>query len=155
MTYNDGNRCIICGSPITDGNSTGIGFGCMGNVVKPAVRDCFRDIKGLDVWIAKSQHVRTKFLSIFEGRKFRSEFKKSFFESMKSAERISKKQMDIMIQWLQFERIFIDLWEDVEKKMRDDFNPAFECPELYKERIEVHKKLYLCGKKDHKEEIAA
>jgi hypothetical protein len=149
------NRCIICGAIIGDNNATGIGFGCMGNVVKPAVRDCFREIKGLDVWIAKSQHVRTRFLSTFEGKKFRSEFRKSFFSSMKSAERISKKQLDIMIQWLGFERIYIDLWEDVEKKMRNDFNPELECPELYEERIAIHRKLYLSGKKDQKEDIAA
>lgn len=155
MSYLDGNRCEICGAHITDTNTTGIGFGCMGNVVKPAVRECFRATKGLDLWIAKSQHVRAKFVSAFEGRKFRSEFKKSFFESMKSAERISKKQMEIMIQWLGFERIYIDLWEDVEKKMRNDFNAELECPDLYKERIEVHKKLYLSGKKDRKEDIAA
>jgi hypothetical protein len=154
-SFNDYNRCIICGAVISDTNTTGVGFGCMANVVKPATRDCFRETQMLNLWIAKANYVRAKFISHFEGRKFRNEFKKSFFASMKTAERISKRQMDIMTNWLELERISLYTFNEIEIPMKDAFKPEVECPELYKERIDYHKKLYLSGKKDHKEDIAA
>jgi hypothetical protein len=153
-SFNDNNRCSICGAVISDTNTTGIGFGCMANVVRPAKNDCFRETQMLNLWIAKSNYVRAIFIAHFDGRKFRNEFKKSFFASMTSAERISKKQMDVMVNWLELERISLHTFNDIELPMRDNFNPQIECPDLFKERIEVHKKLYLSGKKDHKE-IAA
>lgn len=142
---------MICGAELGENNTTGIGSGCMAHVVLPAKRDCFKEVKSLDLWIAKSQYVRNIFLAIFEGRKFRNEFKKSFYASMQQAERISKKQMNVMTQWLEFERVPLYTINDVEIPMKDNFNPEIECPELYKERIEIHRKLYLSGRKDHKE----
>jgi hypothetical protein len=147
-----GQPCMICGAELGPNNSTGIGSGCMAHVVLPAKRDCFREVKSLDLWIAKAQYVRSIFLSTFEGRKFRNDFKKSFFSSMQQAERISKKQLEVMTNWLQYERVSLFTINDVEIPMKDKFNPEIECPELYKERLEVHRKLFLSGRKDQKAE---
>lgn len=78
-------RCIICNSLISENNTTGVGFGCMANIVKPAIKATFNEVKGLDVWVAKVDKVRSVFLDTFKEVKFRSDFKKSFYESMANA----------------------------------------------------------------------
>lgn len=146
MSYLEGDKCRICGSPITDTNPDGIGFGCRNNVVKPAKRVCFKIVKSLDLYIAKVNLVKPVFLEEFAGVKFRSEFKKGFYASMQSAERVSAKQLQIMCDWLFYKRIAFDFWEEVEKPMYDAFNPEFECPELYSEKINIFKIQYLSSK---------
>lgn len=145
--------CMICGALIGDNNTTDIGGGCMANIVMPAKWDCFWELKGLDLWVAKAQFIRTKFLAQFEGVKFRSEFRKSFYASMQSADRLSKRQVEVMRKWLDDAHVYIketDLLK-IRDEMFDVFNPHLECEELHKQRIAIHKKLYLSGRKDQKE----
>jgi hypothetical protein len=143
---------MICGAIIGENNHTGIGGGCMANVVLPAKRECFRELKGLDVWIEQTRYVRDQFLATFSGVKFRNEFRKSFYASMQSAERISKKQLEIMRKWLDDARIYgLDaVLREIKDKLFDDFKPELECEELFNDRLDVHRKLYLSGRKDQK-----
>lgn len=147
------NTCMICGAIIGENNNTNIGGGCMANIVMPAKWDCFWQVKGLDLWVAKAQYIRGKFLAQFEGVKFRSEFRKSFYSSMQTADRLSKKQVEVMRKWLDDAHAYIkeiDLLK-IRDEMFDEFNPHLECEVLHKERIAIHKKLYLSGRKDQKE----
>jgi hypothetical protein len=143
---------MICGAIIGENNHTGIGGGCMANVVIPAKRECFRELKGLDVWIEQTRYVRVQFLAAFAGVKFRNEFRKSFYASMQSAERISKKQLEIMRKWLDDAHVYTidNALQEIKNKMFDDFDPAVECKDLFNERVDVHRKLYLSGRKDQK-----
>ena len=140
-------KCSICGSPISETNTTGIGFGCMNNVVIPSKKECFNEVKGLDLWISKSTAVKNEFLRVFAGRKFRNNFKKSFYESMSKSEHVSKKQLDIMLDMLGYENITFDFYADFYKPMFDRFDPQSECKELYLSKISMHKKLYLSSRK--------
>lgn len=146
MTYLEGRTCSICGVPITDDNPDGIGFGCRKHVVARAKAACFKEVKGLDLWIAKVKLVRDAYLDEFKDTKFRNAFKKSFYESMVNAERVSKKQLEIMLTHLQYKFIYFDFWEEVERPMRDKFFPEIECPELYAARIAQFRLEYLNSK---------
>ena len=105
MTYDLGLRCSVCGSLITDENPDGIGFGCRKNVIKPAEAATAKEIIidfALRQWIFKVNIYRNEFLKAFEGHKFRNQFKKSFFESIKKSDKVSKKQLDViknMLEW--------------------------------------------------------
>lgn len=147
-----GQPCMICGAIIGENNHTGIGGGCMANVVIPAKRECFRELKGLDVWIEQTRYVRDQFLAAFKDVKFRNEFRKSFYASMQTAERISKKQLEIMRKWLDDARVYgLDaVLREIKDRMFDEFNPAVECKELFNQRLDIHKKLYLSGRKDQR-----
>lgn len=139
-------RCIICNSLLSENNTTGIGFGCMNNIVKPAIKATFNEVKGLDVWVAKVDKVRTVFLDAFKEVKFRSEFKKSFYESMANAERISKNQLQIMENELAFKGILIDLAKEVYFPMFNSFN-HLQFPEIYQEKLESFKVQYFSRNK--------
>ena len=91
------NRCMICGAVISDNNTDGIGWGCMANVVKPAIKETMWEVYGLDIWVAKANRIKEAFLNAYTGVKFRNEFKRGFYESMAKAEKVSKKQLEIML----------------------------------------------------------
>lgn len=147
------NRCAVCGAVISDDNSTGIGFGCMANVIKPAINETMWAVYGLDIWVEKAQRVRTAFLEAYKEVKFRSAFRKSFYESMQTAERISKKQLEIMMNLLEHKYVqvqFGDIIESYRWKVESGNNK--ECEKVLNENIQKHKKLYLSGKKNHTED---
>ena len=87
---------MICGAVISDNNTDGIGWGCMANVVKPAIKETMWEVYGLDIWVAKANRIKEAILNAYAGVKFRNEFKRGFYESMAKAERVSKKQLEIM-----------------------------------------------------------
>lgn len=139
-------RCIICNSLLSENNTTGIGFGCMNNIVKPAIKATFNEVKGLDVWVAKVDRVKSIFLDTFKNVKFRSEFKRSFYESMSNTERISKKQLQIMENELAYKGVFINLTKEVYIPMFNSFNPL-EHQEIYKNKLESFKVQYFNSNK--------
>ena len=151
MTFLEGRTCSVCGVPITDDNPDGVGFGCRKHVIARAKAACFKEVKGLDLWIAKAKLVKDTYIKEFEGVKFRNAFKKSFYESMLTAERISKKQLEIMLTHLQYKFICFDFWEEVECPMREKFFPDVECPELYASKIAIYRLEYLNSKHREKD----
>ena len=125
MAYSLGLRCAICGSIITDDNPDGIGFGCRQNVVKPAEIAAAKELNpnfNLEMWIFKVSKIREVFLNTFKDVKFRNEFKKSFFESIKKSDKVSKKQLDVIKQMLQDkDYIYFEEFEENLKKEEIDF----------------------------------
>ena len=159
MGYSLGLRCAVCGSLITDDNPDGIGFGCRTHVVIPAeiatAKEVIADF-ALKVWVLKVGIYRKEFLKVFEGRKFRSEFKKSFFESIKKSDRVSKKQLDVIKDMLEWEMNLTELEENVketEKHLTFDLIEEAKKDErwgkIYKKYFDMFKKQYLSSKKDN------
>lgn len=74
---------MICGAVISDNNTDGIGWGCMANVVKPAIKETMWEVYGLDIWVAKANRIKEAFLNAYAGVKFRNEFKRGYGESRK------------------------------------------------------------------------
>lgn len=153
MSYNLGLRCTICGSLITDDNPDGIGFGCRQHVVKPAEIATAKELNpnlNLEMWVFKVNAYRTEFLKAFEGHKFRNEFKKSFFESIKNSDKVSKKQLEIIKNMLGWE-INLPKFEEnlkdeeinffhsliLKEQLKEDYN------NIYLKYIEIFKKQYL------------
>lgn len=72
---------------------------------------------------------------------------------MQTAEKISKKQLEIMMNLL--EHIYVqvqfgDIIESYRWKVESGNNK--ECEKVLNENIQKHKKLYLSGKKNHTED---
>ena len=156
MTYDLGLRCSVCGSLITDDNPDGIGFGCRKNVIKPAEAATAKEIIidfALQQWIFKVNIYRNEFLKAFEGHKFRNQFKKSFFESIKKSDKVSKKQLDVIKNMLEWKIDLNKLEEDmIEKEKHFYFDLIEEAKqdkkwdEIYKKYFEMFKKQYLSQK---------
>ena len=92
------NRCAICGARLGDNNTTGIGFECQAALDKAKVNAFFKNEENAFQYnyLIEAGIVQEVFISLFADTKFRTEFNRSFYESMKAATRISRKQLDIM-----------------------------------------------------------
>ena len=162
MSYDLGLRCAICGSLITDDNPDGIGFGCRQNVVRPAEIAAAKELNpnfNLEMWVFKANAYRNEFLKAFEGRKFRNAFKKSFFESIKNSDKVSKKQLEIIKNMLEWEINLPEFEETVKKEEINFFNSLIlkeklkeDYNNIYLKYIEIFKKQYL-SKKNNSEYI--
>lgn len=94
------NRCIICGARLSDNNTEGIGFECKAALMyAKGIMLKETDFK-LQCFIYEAEAVKKAFLDVYAGVKFRSEFRKGFYTSMQQAQRISRKQVDIMWQMI-------------------------------------------------------
>jgi hypothetical protein len=93
-------ECAICGSRISDDNPDGIGYTCR-NVYEKAYSGAVYHFYGLEIWKEKAAHMADFFLETFSKTKFRSSFRKGFYESIKKQKvsgeyRISKKMYNVM-----------------------------------------------------------
>ena len=157
MSYNLGFRCAICGSLITDDNPDGVGFGCRQNVVRPAEIAAAKELNpnlNLEMWVFKANAYKNEFLKVFEGRKFRNAFKKSFFESIKNSDKVSKKQLEIIKNMVQWEINLPEFEEDLKKEEINFFNSLIlkekskeNYNDIFSKYIEIFKEQYL-GKKN-------
>lgn len=98
------SECAICGTPISSdiSLSRGVGPECWAVYKKALTKELFK-IDGLSLrynWIIQVEIIKDAFVKTFETTKFRSDFKKSFYKSIKNSDRISRKQLDIMNNWL-------------------------------------------------------
>ena len=145
MTYDLGLRCSVCGSLITDDNPDGIGFGCRKNVIKPAEAATAKEIIidfALQQWIFKVNVYRNEFLKAFEGHKFRNQFKKSFFESIKKSDKVSKKQLDVIKNMLEWKIDLNKLEEDMIEKEKHFYFDLIEEAKQDKKWGEIYKKYF-------------
>lgn len=89
--------CAICDHPISDYNPDGIGSSCR-KVWTKAITKTYFHFHGLSHWKKKVDFFLTRFIKEFKDTKFRSEFRKSFYNSVKkqyeTSGRISKKQLE-------------------------------------------------------------
>lgn len=147
-------KCLICGATISENNTTGIGFGCMGNVVLPALKEWRYHAHGLDLWAKKCELVMNLFKETFGSRKFRNQFKKDFSASIiqqwETNKKLSKKQLDICSNMLEQNHVFFN-FESIYKGWFEKLYP-FDSDEFYSERIKFHRDLYLKGRKNRKKE---
>lgn len=92
------NRCAICGARLGDNNITGIGFECQAALNKAKLNAFFKneDYAFQYNYLIEANAVHELFVSLFADTKFRSEFNRSFYESIKNASRVSRKQLNIM-----------------------------------------------------------
>lgn len=144
------NRCMICGAVISDNNTDGIGWGCMANVVKPAIKETMWEVYGLNIWQDKVMMVKKAFIEAYAGVKFRNEFKRGFYDSMQKAERVSKKQLQIMMDMLFDKGInlsFKGIFERYEQMVQSG-----HCDEQYKANIAKFRQIYLGKRKNKTEE---
>lgn len=156
METTEKRRCAICGAIIDDCNTTGIGFGCRHNVLEPAQRETFFRLFGLEIWEQKCMIIRNKFIELYSCVKFRNAFKKSFFESMKNASRISKKQLEVMMQMIEEKDVrctslLRSINENISKRI-DQMPVSLNAEQmaLYNDILQKHKIAYLSGKKINK-----
>ena len=92
------NRCAICGARLGENNTTGIGFECQAALDKAKENAFFKneDYAFRYNYLIEANAVHELFVSLFADTKFRSEFNRSFYESMKNASHVSRKQLNIM-----------------------------------------------------------
>ena len=99
MKLSADRTCSICNHPISDWNPDGIGSGCR-SVWSKAIRKSYFHFHGLTHWQKKIDFFLGLFIEEFKDTKFRSEFRKSFYSSVKKqyekTGRISKKQLEII-----------------------------------------------------------
>lgn len=92
------DRCAICGAGLGENNTTGIGFECQAALDKAKENAFFKneDYAFRYNYLIEANAVHELFVSLFADTKFRSEFNRSFYESMKNASHVSRKQLNIM-----------------------------------------------------------
>lgn len=158
MTYSLGLKCSICGSLITDDNPDGIGIGCREHVVRPAILATAKELNpnlNLEMWVFKVSKIRELFLNTFKDTKFRSDFKKSFFQSIANSEKISKKQLEIIESmldkkdYLMLDKFYKNLkLEEAEyfESLIEKEKQKKEYTNIYTKYIEIFKKQYLKSK---------
>lgn len=152
------DRCLICGSILSENNPDGIGIGCREHIVKPAILAAAKELNpnlNLEMWIFKVTKIRELFLNTFKDVKFRSNFKKSFYQSIANNEKVSKKQLQIMEEMLDkkdffmFDKFYKNLkFEEAEyfeslilkEKQKEEFE------NIYKKNIDIFKIKYLSKK---------
>lgn len=111
------NRCCICGAILGENNNEGIGFECK-KALQYAKGIVFNQDPNnrLEMYIIGVEVIKEKFLEVFKNVKFRSNFRKSFFETISTSNRISKKQLEIMENMLSEKNIYMD--KEVEQKVK-------------------------------------
>lgn len=88
----------------------------------------------LQIYLAKAKKIKNFWLKINsdkngEAKKFRSDFKKNFYSSIKNQEKISKKQLEVMISDIEragkydtnIYTTYLDLTEEIEKEQHQLF----------------------------------
>lgn len=96
--------CIICGNELTAQESINRGMGseCY-RAYRKALIDALFSIDGFSLkynWLIQVDVYRSKFIETFKNTKFRKEFKRDFYNSICNSDRISKKQFNIISNWL-------------------------------------------------------
>lgn len=90
------NRCMICGARLSDNNTEGIGFECKAALqYAKGIMLNETDFR-LQCFIQEAEEARKALLDLYKNVKFRSEFRKGFYTSMQQAQRLSRKQVDII-----------------------------------------------------------
>lgn len=96
--YSEGRTCSLCGSPISDNNPDGLGYECRKAIEKAKFKALFLlDNNSLYYnHIIEVEITKKYFIELFSKTKFRSDFNKNFYNSIKNSDRISKKQLFVM-----------------------------------------------------------
>lgn len=138
------NRCAICGARLGDNNTTGIGFECQAALEKAKVNAFFRneDYAFKYKYLIEANAVHDLFVSLFADTKFRSEFNRSFYESMKNASRVSRKQLNIMRSKIEGKdyNTYYKMNKSIYQARKQFINSTCESITVTREEIEVARK---------------
>ena len=106
MRVMQNHTCVVCGNIITAAKSIERGMGPECSEIYNKIR--FRkamNIEGVSLhynWLIKVDYYISLFIEIFQEKRkrFRSDFKKSFYDSVTTSSRVSKKQLAIVADWV-------------------------------------------------------
>ena len=99
-----------------------MGGECYKALQKARLKEVLKDEKNRLTynWLIEVDVMKKAFIERFEQTKFRSYFKKSFYETIVNSERISKKQMKVMNDMLFNAQVGIaDLTKEIEDRKRE------------------------------------
>lgn len=167
MTYELGLRCAICGAPITDGNETGIGFGCRDKYDEAVYRAISKDPDNKFAYNSIKVHAyMDKFVEEFGSYDYsqsKSGFMKDFVPSVikfyKDKGYVSGKQLEVCKNLLFQDEVW-DRWHScyssevpIKKRIAKEwsefrFNYMKDRPELNQKII---KKVAASWRKEHAE----
>lgn len=131
--------CAICGARIGDNNVSGIGGECMA-ALKAAQRKLFfsNPENKFDYYKLEASIVRKYYLNCFENTKFRSKFKKSFYESISNSEKVSRAQMEIMYKAVFNElETYKKMFDEIRTKQKEFIDNIYSTTEVSREAIEI------------------
>lgn len=138
------NRCAICGARLGDNNTTGIGFECQAALDKAKVNAFFKNEENAFQYnyLIESGIVQEVFISLFADTKFRTEFNRSFYESMKNASRVSRKQLNIMRSKIECKDydIFYKMNASIRQARKQFINSTCDSITVTREEIEIARK---------------
>jgi len=133
--------CSICGNELTaqDSIDRGMGSECY-KAYRKALLDALFSIDGFSLkynWLIQVEVYKREFVERFKETKFRKEFKRNFYNSICKSERISKKQLNIMTDWLFNAGVGIaDLEKEIDKMKKDLIESESDKVELTAAAIE-------------------
>ena len=137
---NESNHCVICGARIGENNTTGIGAECRA-AIKYAKKMTMTDEQKLYYnWIIQANVYKEAFIKAFANTKFKNQFNQNFYQSILNNERISKKQLEIIIDKLRM-KLQPNQWNDIYNKidkLKDEF---IENIEVTREQIEMARQI--------------
>lgn len=131
--------CSLCGAPIGVNNPDGLGGECR-KAINDAKFKAIFEIEGnsLLYWLIMAKETKEVFIRMFSETKFRSDFNKSFYDSIKKSERTSKKQLEIMctkIVQKDFQE-YTRMNENIVQKKKQFINDQMKIIVLSREQIE-------------------
>lgn len=143
------NTCVICGARLSDNNIEGIGYECKAalNYAKVMVLNQNDDYR-LNNYLIEVKIYKEAFIEEFQATKFRSAFRKSFYESIKNGERVSRKQLDIMKSMLEEKDIMPELYQKTVKEQQEYKEYMLSEIKVTREMIEIARKI-IKGKRKH------
>jgi hypothetical protein len=140
--------CRICGARLSVPSVDGLGAECRAALHK-AQKAQFLDIEANRLkyyYTIEAEIIRTEFLRLYDGVKFRSSFRARFYESMQNAPRVSRKQLDICVQMIEQR----DAWSDYRKRIneaREAYIAQAYNIEVSREAVEIARAEIRKGKK--------
>ena len=117
------DTCIICGHPIWSDESLARGYGSeCASLLKTVIKEKFFANKKYSLtynWLIQVNIFKKAFVEAYKNVKFRSSFRKSFYESIKNRDRISRKQLDIIIDLLRSKDVDVsELYDQIDHEKR-------------------------------------
>jgi len=137
-SYSENRKCSVCGAPISDNNPDGIGCECRRVFKEARVKVFFEDAARRNSFYGiDTKDIASNFIELFKNTKFRSDFKKTFYASIceqyNTRGYLSKKQKQIMEDWLFYKNEWSDRiewlnqdWKNRKREMIQSFEPTSE-----------------------------
>lgn len=130
--------CRICGARLSMPSVDGLGAECRAALHKAQKAQFLSDEANRlkYYYTIEAESIKAEFLRVYDGVKFRSSFRAGFYESMRNAERINRRQLEICVQMIEQR----DPWSDYRKRIieaREAFIAQAYNIEVSREAVEV------------------